>query len=580
METDFLPPHLRKYVVEQNYEKYTPIDQAVWRYILRQLKSFLSKNAHESYVEGLDKTGIEIERIPRIENISKKLQEFGWRALPVSGFIPPAAFMELQSLGVLPIASDMRSINHLLYTPAPDIVHEAAGHAPILIQPEFAEYLRRYAQVAKKAILSKEDLDLYEAIRDLSDLKEMPGSTAAQIKEAEERLDYVSKHIMHISEASELSRMNWWTAEYGLIGDIDNPKIFGAGLLSSVGESKWCLNSKVKKIPLTVDCIKQGYDITEPQPQLFVTPDFETLTQVLEDMANQMAFRIGGLPGLQKAIEAQSVNTAELNSGVQISGPIVEAITDSGNEVAYLRLQGPSQLCYADQELPGHDKSYHAHGFGTPVGFLKAFPTKCPSTLSKDEWAQLGVAIGQTAKMEYSSGVVVTGTVKDITARDGKTIIIALTDAKAEFNGRILFDPSWGTFDMAIGSKVVSVFGGAADREAYGEVEDFVAKRVPAPQYRQEELDLHRQYGILRDLRETNAQGDSLEKALTDLLLIHDRDFAADWLLRLEAFELVKARLPKSSLHSKLEKDLENLSATDEHTKNLIQDGLVLAGTL
>lgn len=580
MEIDFLPPHLRKYVVEQNYEKYTPIDQAVWRYVLRQLKSFLSKNAHESYVEGLEKTGIEIERIPRIEHISKKLKEFGWRALPVSGFIPPAAFMELQSLGVLPIASDMRSINHLLYTPAPDIVHEAAGHAPILIQPEFAEYLRRYAQVAKKAILSKEDLDLYEAIRDLSDLKEMPGSTAEQIKEAEERLDYVSKHITHISEGSELSRMNWWTAEYGLIGDIQNPKIFGAGLLSSVGESKWCLNPKVKKIPLTVDCIKQGYDITEPQPQLFVTPDFETLTKVLEDMANQMAFRVGGLKGLQKAIEAQSVNTAELNSGIQVSGQIVEAITDSKNEVAYLRLQGPSQLCYADSELQGHDKTYHAHGFGTPVGFLKNFPTKCPSTLSKEEWATVGVTIGQTAKLEYNSGVVITGKVKDITSRDGKTIIVALTDAKAEFNGRILFDPSWGTFDMAIGSTVVSVFGGAADREAYGEVEDFVAKRVPAPNYRQEELALHRQYGLLRELREKNLQGETLEKALTDLLATQDRDFSADWLLRLEAFELVKARLPKSSLHTKLEKDLATLGAHDEHTKNLIQDGLVLAGTL
>lgn len=297
-------------------------------------------------------------------------------------------------------------------------------------------------------------------------------------------------------------------------------------------------------------------------------------------MANQMAFRVGGLKGLQKAIAAQSVNTAELNSGIQISGQIVEAITDSQNEVAYLRLQGPSQLCYGDSELQGHDKSYHAHGFGTPVGFLKSFPTKCPSLLSESEWATVGVEIGHVAKLEYTSGVVVTGKIKDLTLRDGKTIIIALAEAKAEFNGRILFDPSWGAFDMAVGSKVVSVFGGAADREAYGEVEDFVAKRVPAPHYRQEELDLHRQYGILRDLREKNVQGEALEKTLTDLLAIHDRDFAGDWLLRLEAIELVKARLPKSSLHTKLEKDLAKLGADDEHTKNLIQDGLALAGNL
>ena len=157
MEIEFLPPHLRKYVVEQHYEKYTPIDQAVWRYILRQLRAFLSVNAHECYLEGLDKTGIDVERIPNIDEVSAKLQKFGWRAYPVSGFIPPAAFMELQSLGVLPIASDMRTLEHLLYTPAPDIVHEAAGHAPILVHPEFAEYLRQYAQVAKKAIIRSEE---------------------------------------------------------------------------------------------------------------------------------------------------------------------------------------------------------------------------------------------------------------------------------------------------------------------------------------------------------------------------------------------------------------------------------------
>jgi phenylalanine-4-hydroxylase len=242
-----LPDHLKKYAVEQNYEKYTPVDQACWRYILRQLKSFLSKHAHSSYLEGLEKTGVEIEQIPRIEEISKKLQNFGWRAVPVSGFIPPAAFMELQSLSVLPIASEIRTINHLLYTPAPDIVHEAAGHAPILANPEFSAYLHQYAQVAKKALISKEDLNLYNAIRELSDIKEKPDSTKQEVEAAQEHLNFVTRNISHISEAAELSRMNWWTAEYGLIGDIEHPQIFGAGLLSSVGESRFCLSEKVKK---------------------------------------------------------------------------------------------------------------------------------------------------------------------------------------------------------------------------------------------------------------------------------------------------------------------------------------------
>ncbi|UOF00739.1 aromatic amino acid hydroxylase [Bdellovibrio reynosensis] len=577
METDFLPPHLRKYVVEQHYEKYTPVDQAVWRYILRQLRAFLSKHAHECYAEGLEKTGINVERIPRIEDISAKLQKFGWRALPVSGFIPPAAFMELQALGVLPIASDMRTLDHLLYTPAPDIVHEAAGHAPILVHPEFSAYLTRYAQVAKKAIISKEDLDLYEAIRELSDIKENPTSTQEQIRAAEQTLDEVSKSITHVSEASELSRMNWWTAEYGLIGTLDNPKIFGAGLLSSVGEAKWCLTQKVKKLPLTVDCIKTTYDITEPQPQLFVTPDFETLSKVLDEMSEQMAFKVGGLKGLNKAIEAKSVNTAELNSGIQISGVITEAITANG-EVAYLRFEGPSQLNYKDKELSGHDKSYHAHGFGTPVGFLKSNPSKCPSTFSDQEWQDLKVQVGNTVRLEFVSGVVVEGKVKGRGVTDGKTILLALENATAKLGDRVLFAPEWGIYDMAIGSKVTSVFGGAADREAYGETSDFVAKRVPVPQYSAKELSRHQSFGNLRKVRESGVQGAALSQAIEQVMADHQEFFHEEWLLNLEALELIHARAKDSALKAKLENELSRLSQRDEKTKGLIDEGLALVG--
>lgn len=575
MESEFLPRHLRKYVVTQNYEKYTPIDQAVWRYVLRQLKAFLSVHAHECYVEGLEKTGIEIERIPRISDISDKLEKFGWRAMPVSGFIPPAAFMELQSLGVLPVASDMRTLDHLLYTPAPDIVHEAAGHAPILIHPEFAEYLRQYAQVAKKAIISKEDLDLYEAIRDLSDLKENPASTPAEIKVAEQKLDSVSKSSSHVSEATELSRMNWWTAEYGLIGDLNKPKIFGAGLLSSLGESRWCLSEKVVKKPLTISCLETTYDITEPQPQLFVTPDFKTLGTVLEEMAGQMAYRVGGLSGLRKAVLAKSINTAELNSGLQISGVVQEPIVDKNQQPIYLKFSGPSQLSYKDKQLAGHSNDYHAHGFGTPIGNLKAFPNQCPSTLADSDWKKMGVHDGASITLDFVSGVTVTGILKNKLSVDGKTLLLTLENAKAQLGSEILFDPSWGTFDMALGQKMLSVFGGPADRLAYGETDDFVAKRVPVIQYSDKELMLHRQYQAVRDLREQ--KNSSLEKSLENLLTIHDKEFPEDWLLRLEAYELLSVRAPQSALKKKVLADLQKIAGLSEKNKTLIEDGLLLA---
>jgi phenylalanine-4-hydroxylase len=196
-----IPNHLLRYVVEQNYERYTPENQAVWRFIMRQLKDFLSQHAHPSYVDGLKKTGIEIDHIPNIDEMDQKLAEFGWGAAPVSGFIPPAAFMEFQSLGLLPIAADMRSIEHLTYTPAPDIVHEAAGHAPILSHQPFADYLKKYAEVARNAIITHEDMEQYGAIRHLSDIKENPESTTKDVTDASARLTAVNKKLRTVSEA-------------------------------------------------------------------------------------------------------------------------------------------------------------------------------------------------------------------------------------------------------------------------------------------------------------------------------------------------------------------------------------------
>jgi len=577
---DFLPIHLRKYVVEQDYEKYTPVDQAVWRYILRQLRSFLSVNAHEAYLEGLKKTGIDVEMIPVIEDVSEHLKKFGWRALPVSGFIPPAAFMELQSLGILPIASDMRSMEHLLYTPAPDIVHEAAGHAPMLIHPEFSEYLRRYAMIAKKAIISREDLDVYEAIRSLSDIKENPSSTPEQIRAAEARLANVSQSVTHISEAALLARMNWWTAEYGLIGDLRQPKIFGAGLLSSIAESKSCMTDKVKKIALSIDCINKGYDITEQQPQLYVTPDFKTLVGVLDELAGQMAFFKGGTEGLNKAIKARSVNTAELNSGIQVSGQITEALIGTDGQIAYLSLHGPSQLSFHDQELPRHGKKYHSEGFGTPLGFLKSHPDKCLSTFTHQDWTNEGIEIGKVARLEFTSGVVVSGTIQNRLTREGKTLIITWVNALVEYQGRVLFAPEWGFFDMAVGSAVSSVFGGPADRQAYGETVDFIARRVSQPEYTDLEMVRHSNFQLLRSAREMLLSGSALKKELEAAVIAHKKFFPEDWLFLLEAYELMLARLPYYQFTGQLEKDLRELANKNEKFKELIEAGMTIAGVL
>src|SRR5690606_3091385 len=111
--------HLRRYIVEQDYAQYTEIDHAVWRFVLLQTYGHLQHTAHPAYKTGLAATGIGIERIPRIEETNQKLSAFGWGAVCVDGFIPPRAFQGFQAAGLLPIAAEMRSVEHLAYTPAP-----------------------------------------------------------------------------------------------------------------------------------------------------------------------------------------------------------------------------------------------------------------------------------------------------------------------------------------------------------------------------------------------------------------------------------------------------------------------------
>src|SRR5690606_6325521 len=162
-------------------------------------------------------TGITVNRIPRISEMDEKLKRFGWRAVAVTGFIPPSIFLEFLSMGILPIACDMRRLEHLEYTPSPDIVHEAAGHAPILADPKFASFLRKFGEIARKAIFAKEDLDIYEAILHLSEIKEKVETQDIDIKRAYERLERAQKSVTYTSEASQLARLGWWSTEYGLV---------------------------------------------------------------------------------------------------------------------------------------------------------------------------------------------------------------------------------------------------------------------------------------------------------------------------------------------------------------------------
>jgi phenylalanine-4-hydroxylase len=317
-----LPPHLARYVVAQDYEAYTPRDHAVWRHVLGRLTTHLEDKAHPSYLEGLAAAGIGLERIPSLAEMNGKLARLGWAAAAVRGFIPPEVFTEMQARGVLAIAEDIRAHEHVEYTPAPDIIHESAGHAPILKDARYAEYLKRAGVAGFKAIASREDREVYEAIRNLSVVKEDPASSPADVRRAESRLLEARDSRSFVSESTKASRLYWWTAEYGLVGSLDHPRLYGAGLLSSILESGHCLTSAVVKLPFSLACVDQDFDITRMQPKLFVARDFDHLFEVLEAFEATLAWKRGGDYGLEQARRARTVNHLMLDGRLEVTGRV------------------------------------------------------------------------------------------------------------------------------------------------------------------------------------------------------------------------------------------------------------------
>ncbi|MBT3410350.1 MAG: aromatic amino acid hydroxylase [Halieaceae bacterium] len=555
-----LPEHLRPFVKTQKYSDYTAIDQAVWRFVMKHLSNQLSETAHPVYLDGLARTGISLNQIPSIEKMNECLAKLGWRAVVVDGFIPPAIFMEFQALKILVIALEMRSVNHIFYTPAPDIVHESAGHAPFIVDIDYAEFLQSFGEVGMKAIATRADLEQYEAIRKLSILKECPGSTDEAIAKAETDLKSLTNDSNPPSEAALLTRLHWWTVEYGLVGKVEDYRIFGAGLLSSLSESAQCLDdSAVKKIPLTVDAVSQSYDITQEQPQLYVTQSCKHLSQVLEEFAESMCFRKGGAASLRTAINAGSMCTASYDSGMQVSGVFTEVLCDAVDNAIYLRTEGPTQLAYIEREIIGHGVNYHSQGFGSPIGHIKDF-NRCLSQYSIDELKGYDIAMGQRVRLDYLSGITVEGLLEKIHRHDHRNLILTFTDCTVTtLHGRILFDPAWGVYDLAVGSNINSVYGGVADRET---LQLYKPTSVTDTIQTAEDDVLLGHYALVNELRKLAKPVE--DQAILKQLEIALASYPQEWLLRVEM--LAVAARP---LRNQLKRELTSLGQSNSSLQHL-----------
>ncbi len=564
-----IPEHLNQYITEQKPSLYTAIDHATWRYVMRVSRFFFKETAHPLYLKGLELTGIPTERIPLVAEMDLALRKFGWRAVAINGFIPPATFLEFQSLRILAIACDIRKLENLGYTPSPDIIHEAAGHAPIVADPHYRRYLEAYGAAARNAIINLSDLELYQAIFELSEIKEDPHSSSDEIELAQQKFEQAAAQEGEPSEAALLTRMAWWTNEYGLIGTLDRPAIYGAGLLSSVDESYKCLSSTVKKVPFSLEAvIHTPYDITRPQPQLFVAESFDQLTEALETFSNTMAYKVGGVAGLKLAKKAKNTVTVVLDQGVQFTGIVSDyELTDQGQESAFT-LTGAKQIAYENKTHP--DVSHHHFGNSIFIPFMD----KVVSTADLGDLQRKLHGSGLVSK----GGLRITGRFKKEVLLGGRVRVLILEKVKIfRPNQQCVYEERVRDYPLVLASSVVSVFGGAADRAEFamrggakGGSQPRLVKSHKS-NLTEENRALNELYASVRDFREQKrTQLDQLDVELKEL---HDF-YPEDWLLRLEFFELYKKFAPDSLATARLKKNLIELQQQFPALNDLIERGI------
>jgi phenylalanine-4-hydroxylase len=285
-----------------------------------------------------------------------------------------------------------------------------------------------------------------------------------------------------------------------------------------------------------------------------------------------MAFRVGGLEGLLKAVECKNVCTAVFSSGLQVSGVLTDVGMGRDNEVTFLRTTGASSLAFDNKELPGHNKVYHVEGFSSPVGKLKGFD-KALEDLSEKELEVAGIITGKTVDLDYESGIQLRGKVENIERRNHKNILISFSDCSVtDEAGKVLFDPSWGNYDMAVGEKIISVFSGAADKDAYEEIALKSDTPTFHPHYDERTKQYHSLYQTVRDVRENHSGFEQLSGVWSQL----KDDFRDDWLCSMEILEILDHEELMPELAREIRIFLEMKAAAEPEYSKLINDGFYL----
>jgi len=251
--------------IHQPYELYSADNQATWALLLGRMQDRWRRYANERFLEGLDKLHLSPTRIPRLEEINRFLQALtGFRARPVSGYVPSYVFFDCLRRREFPTTITIRDGAQLEYLPEPDIFHDVGGHVPMHTDPAFAQALVRFGDCAAAA-----------------------ARRASEIADEHEKLRRLTSNIR------AMSRFFWFSVEFGLMrsarGD-GSLKVYGSGLLSSFGEIAHAIDAPdVQRFPFQIEwVVNQAFEIDHYQPLLYIVDSFDHLFALVTELEQWM----------------------------------------------------------------------------------------------------------------------------------------------------------------------------------------------------------------------------------------------------------------------------------------------------
>jgi len=219
---------------------YTERETGAWRTVYTELRRLYPTHACEEFNEAIEHFGFRPEEIPQLADVETILQErTGFRIRPVAGLVSPREFLSLLSRRIFPATQYIRHHSVPHYTPEPDVVHELLGHVPMLACPGFARLSQGFGELSR-------------------------GATDEQV--------------------DRLTRLYWFTVEFGVVRQRGRLRAYGAGLLSSYGELERALSGETEVVPLdAAEAAVRDYPITSYQPLLYEVPSFgEAFARVAE----------------------------------------------------------------------------------------------------------------------------------------------------------------------------------------------------------------------------------------------------------------------------------------------------------